>query len=454
MRAIKKNEIRELLQEKHLLVCEKNQASRAKIKTKGQLVAIVYPGTRLDSIPSLYNAAVLLSEHGYLLDIFTFESPEFARPVFNDDRVNLRVSRSDTFFSNLVRRHHSLRIRLTKLGAVSTVARRSWGLIRKWTPVLQTLVQVWRLHRRNAYRCIIGVDPNGLVQGNYLARLTRAPLVYYSLELLPSAEMQNYRAKRFKNREILLSRKAEFVIIQDEERAGFLARDNQIPRERFALVPNSPLSRSGRHPSDYWHRRFGLSSEQRVVLHTGSIDMWTGIEEIVRSVSAWPENWVLVVHTRFSAETSAVIDRLRELAVSERVFFSVQPVATREYDALVDGADIGIAFYFCTSESKFTGQNHQFLGLSSGKIADYLRAGLPIVVNHAGSISDLLQSERCGIAVENGSNIGTAIGQIAGQYQEYSERACQVFDKYLDFRREFQEVIRRIDSLQEETRCQ
>jgi glycosyltransferase involved in cell wall biosynthesis len=275
-------------------------------------------------------------------------------------------------------------------------------------------------------------------------------LVYYSLELLLSHEVSNPADKRCKEREISLSRKARFVIIQDEERARLLAQDNQIPIEKFALVPNSPLGTGRRKRSRYWHQRFALSSDPHVVLHAGSIARWTGIEEIVRSVGYWPEDWILVVHSRSNAESSELVERLRELAVPGRVFFSLQPVTTQEYDMLVDGADIGIAFYVSTGDSTYTGQNVQSLGLSSGKIADYLRAGLPVIVNQAGSISELLRRERCGIAVEKGRDIGRAIGQIAQQYEDYSRRACQVFEDYLDFSRGFQEVIRRIDSLEEE----
>jgi hypothetical protein len=74
---------------------------------------------------------------------------------------------------------------------------------------------------------------------------------------------------------------------------------------------------------------------------------------------------------------------------------------------------------------------------------------LPVIVNQAGSISELLRRERCGIAVEKGQDIGMAIAEISQRYQEYSERACQVFENYLDFGRGFQEVLRRIDSLDE-----
>jgi glycosyltransferase involved in cell wall biosynthesis len=410
-------------------------------------VAIVHPWPNLGAVPSLYGAAVLLSKHGYLVDIFTSVSSKFATPTFNDDRITLRFS-SPIAFIDLAQRHQSLRSRVVAL------VRSPYRIVQMWRWFLQNVLEVWRLHRRNPYRCVIGVDPEGLWQGNYLAGFIRVPLIYYSLELLLSHELSGNGQKRLKKRELSLSRKASFVIIQDEERARLLAQDNRIPIKNFAMVPNSPLGAGGRRPSYYWHQRFALSSDQRVVLYTGTIAQWTGMEEIVSSVRFWPENWVLVVHSRSNAESSVLVRKLRELAVLGRAFFSLQPVTRQEYDILVDGADIGIAFYVSTRDSTYTGQNVQSLGLSSGKIADYLRAGLPVIVNQAGSISELLQRERCGIAVENGQEIGRAIAEIAQQYREYSERACQVFENYLDFGRGFQDVLRRIDSLEEETQCQ
>jgi glycosyltransferase involved in cell wall biosynthesis len=314
-------------------------------------------------------------------------------------------------------------------------------------------VQAWRLHRSSPYRCVIGVEPEGLWQATWLGRLIRVPVIYYSLELLLSPEASNGSQKRSKKRETAFSRKARFVIIQDEERARLLANDNGIPIEQFALVPNAPLGPARRSPSYYWNKRFGFPSDQRVVLHAGSIDQWTGIEEIVLSVRSWPEKWIFVVHSPSNAESSELVKRLRELAVPGRVFFSLQPVTRQEYDMLVDGADIGIAFYVSTFGSAYTTENLKTLGLSSGKIAYYLRAGLPVIVNQAASISELLRRERCAIAVENGRNIGMAIAQIAQQYQDYSERAFHVFENYLDFGRGFQEVIRWIDSLDERTCC-
>jgi len=169
---------------------------------KEQRVAIVYPDASLDTVPSLHAAALLLSEHGYLVDVFTFESAHYATPVFDNGRVNLRLPRSDAFLNDLVRHYRSARALLPKLDVVSTWANKSWGITRRWVPILPHLIRAWRLHRQNPYRCVIGVDPVGLLQGNYLARLIRAPLVYYSLELLLSHERRKPADQRLKKREI------------------------------------------------------------------------------------------------------------------------------------------------------------------------------------------------------------------------------------------------------------
>jgi glycosyltransferase involved in cell wall biosynthesis len=227
-----------------------------------------------------------------------------------------------------------------------------------------------------------------------------------------------------------------------------LADDNQLLLEKFVLVPNAPLGPARRNPSGYWHERFGLSPDHRIVLHAGSLAAWTGIEDITSSVKSWPENWVLVVHTRHDAESSMEVKRLYKLAVPGRVFFSLKPVCRQEYDMLVDGADIGVAFLMPKSGSRYTQRNIQAIGLSSGKISYYLRSGLPVIVNTSSSISELVRRERCGICVEEGRNIGEAIAQIAKGYQRHSERARMVFDNYLDFACSFREVIRRIDSME------
>ena len=179
------------------------------------------------------------------------------------------------------------------------------------------------------------------------------------------------------------------------------------------LVPNAPAGPARRRPDRYWHARFDLPHAARVVVHSGSLGDWTGIDAIVHSVPDWPTDWVLVIHTRFDAESSAYVEGLRASADPRRVYFSLKPVPRQEYDPLIDGADVGLAFYVPQAGSAFTQRNVQTIGLSSGKLAYYLRAGLPVIVNRAASIAEVVDHDGLGVAVDGAAGIGAALQDVA-----------------------------------------
>jgi hypothetical protein len=215
----------------------------------------------------------------------------------------------------------------------------------------------------------------------------------------------------------------------------------------MVFVPNSPPGRARRTPNRYWHDRFGLRQDARVVLHAGSLGAWTGIEQIIESVPGWPEPWVLIVHTRYDAESSPYVERLRARADQRRVYFSLKPLPRQAYDALIDGAHIGLAFYVPSRESALTQRNIQTIGLSSGKLAYFLRAGLPVIVNSSVSIAPRLVEAGCGVAVEEARGVAGALTHIAAEYDAYSSAACDFFDSELEFEGAFERVIGRLEEL-------
>ncbi len=380
----------------------------------------MYPWPNLDTVPSLCNAVALLARAGYQVEVHTRIAAEYRPPSFDLPGVEVVLPRP----------------RRDRQGIYRFLPRR-----------LASPVAVLQRHLRHPYRCFIGVDPQGLVEAQALSRLTRVPLVYYSLELLLSSELASPRHIELKRREVELSRRAAFTIIQDEKRAALLAKDNGLPLSRFVLVPNAPLGPARRSPSRYWHERFGLPPDRRIVLHAGSLGEWTGADAIIASVRSWPENWSLVVHTRYDTECSSQVARLRELATDGRVLFSLKPASRKEYDLMVDGADLGVAFYVPVLGSTYTQDNIATIGLSSGKVAYYLRAGLPVIVNDASTLGELVRDEGCGRSVGKAEEIGSALQAIEEGYEQYSRRALEVFDRYLDFECAFAEVLRRLDSL-------
>jgi glycosyltransferase involved in cell wall biosynthesis len=163
-------------------------------------------------------------------------------------------------------------------------------------------------------------------------------------------------------------------------------------------------------------------------------------------VSNWPQDWVLIVHTRYDSSNDNELVRLKNAANPSRIFFSTQAVPRNIYPELVAGADIGIAFYLPT-HSTFTQENIHNMGLSSGKIAYYLMAGVPVIVNRWPSISKLIEGEGCGVVVECADEIGDAIKMINQRREDYHYNACEVFEKYLDPLPSLKQFIMHIDGL-------
>ena len=389
-------------------------------------VAIVYPSSNLDSVPSLCNTAVLLAEHGYWVDIFTCLDDIHVRPTFTDERISV----------------------LPAYAASLNGQPSPWRLFRDrvcW--LLRLLVR----HQRKPYVCIIGVDPLGLVRARIIARWVKAPLAYYSLELLLSYELVTEYEQQLKVQERALSQEAAFVIIQDEERAALLARDNQLSPARIICVPNAPLGSASRHRSNYLREKFDISLDTKIILHTGSVGAWACTHQLMRSTHDWPDDWVLVCHTRYRAIglDRDYITTLQDLAKPGRVFFSTEPISHHEYPQLVQSADVGVAFYCIQPGSTWTQDNILHIGLSSGKLAYYLCAGLPVLVNDVPSLRRLVSTYHCGEATVDPAATSAAIECILADYETYSQNAVTCFNREFDFVGKFNQVFIALERLKQ-----
>lgn len=323
--------------------------------------------------------------------------------------------------------------------------------------ILGQAAKLWWSARTSPYTCFVGVDPEGLRRAALLRTFVRAKLVYYSLELMLSDEVTTREQRALKAVERRLSRSASFVIVQDQERASLLSDDNEIPMAKFVYVPNAPLGPARRKPDRWWHDRFALPPETRILLHSGSVGAWTGIGDIVDASTDLPPGWVLVVHTRYDPSTakhdlvgSSQLEQIMERAKPGKVFFSLKPVPRQLLPRLIDAADVGIAFYVPAAGNTYTQKNIQTIGLSSGKVAAYLAAGLPVVVNRATTLGALVDKERVGVGLDTAEGLPAAIRSIAAVYEATSNRAVAFFNRELDFRLGFLDVSQRLSAVSAE----
>lgn len=407
-------------------------------------VALIYPRPALDSVPSLCQAIELLAEHGYGVDVYTWTSPDVPDARFASGAIRVRpIGWSSVGGGARARRSvlwRALMAPLRRVQARRAEHREHATRARAWRGVLRDTQTL-------DYHCIIGVDPDGLLMARELAAEAGAPLVYYSLELLLTRELRDETSAALKKDERDANRAAALTIVQDEERAGLLVEDNGLDWTRVALVPNAPLGPARRQPSRYWQDRLGLRDDRRIVLHAGSVGAWTGIDRLVDAAATWPEPWMLIVHTRYDAESSAYVDGLRGRAHAGRVRFSVKPVPRQEYETLVDGADAGLAFYVPTNESAYTQENIRSIGLSSGKFASYARAGVPVIANRDSTLGKLVEEAGVGVAVQSAEEVGNALRRIEREQDAMSGRALRFFDQRLDFARAFARVSESLDTL-------
>ena len=438
-----------------------------RLKPAARRLDLVCPYPFLDSISVLCDLVDALAERGFDVRIFTKVEPGFSTPTFASRRVSVhrtnwrpirgvlrrRKPADDTRGGRSVRRITRLWRRV--VSGIRWRAARVLGPARAQfdaLPVLAWSIWLGVTNRRGQVRWIVGVDPAGLMEAAKLNRFVGAESAYYSLELLLSGEARLPSEIALKARERALSKQCAFVVIQDEARAKLLADDNDLPLSRFVLAPNASRGPARRAPSRYWHREFGLSSGTRVLLHTGSVYPWTGIESIVDAAAKIPDDWVLVIHTRDRPNESpemlssaSYLEKLREMGSPSKVFFSVTPAPRLEYRNLLDGADLGIAFYVPTPGDIYTQENIRTIGLSSGKTSAYLWAGLPVIVNSATTLGSLVAAADVGISVDDASEIPSAVRRLADNYQPTSARAVEFFNAQLDFRHGLARILERIE---------
>lgn len=377
----------------------------------------MYPRGNTDSHPSLGNAATLLARAGYGVDLFVRRDPAFLAPSFDDPAI-----------------------RTTTFGGTGT-----GGGVRPVNRVFQAARLAGLLRARNLrspYAAVIGVDPLGLVLAHQATRGSHVPLVYFSFELLLEDEISSPAEARLKRRERQASRHVRFALVQDEARAALLCSATGIPAEDCVLVPHAPLAGPPPQRSSRWHESFGLPESEKVVLYAGSLGAWTGVDEIAASTRNWPQGWSLVVHLR-SRPPADELERLRGLG-DGRVHLSTSPVPQDELDDVFAGADAGVAFYV-VQDSIYTQENLRTIGLSSGKVAYYLRAGLPVIVNEGTSVAALVREGDCGVVVPSAAAIPDALAGLERDYARYAAAASRVFAERLDFEGPFAEVIRRLD---------
>lgn len=380
-------------------------------RTERLRVAFLFPYGYLESVPSLCASIELMSRHGYQVDVYTVKNSRVPEPSFTHPRVTVRLL--------------------------------PWvqGRIHEPSPLVFMAFLLWALGPclLGGYRFLFGCGLRGLIAASFIALLRRTPVVYFNLELYLSWEMRGPYQLTYKRLERWANRRCLFTITQDDTRADLLAFDNGVHRDSVITLPNAPLGRACRRNSDFLRRKFGLGAESIIVLHAGEITSTTACLHLVRAAQHWPPEWVLVLHSR-QVDDRPYLEEVRQADAAGRVLFSLEPVHSDQLDDLVASADIGVALYDSDSD------NITRVGLSSGKLAYYLKNGLPVIATRYPGLQQVVEGYHCGICVDSADQVQDAIAAILQEYDVFSRKSLQCFEEVFSVEHHFREVVRLLDS--------
>lgn len=282
---------------------------------------------------------------------------------------------------------------------------------------------------------IIGIDINGLVLLLFESWLSgNKNTIFLSLEL-----RREVIFKKFEKIRLFLSRAAyrrvKCVLVQDEDRFKSLGKFNKFQHPTVFYLPNSPfkLDRNEVCDDNYFRRLFNLDEKKYplIVAQTGMLNDKVYAKEIAAAFNFIDSGCALIFHERQKRDSEdEYLRELRQLN-SRNLFLSLNPVPYKDLDKIYSAIGIGAAFY------KDINENFAQISKASGKLAQYLRHGKPVLMNDLDSLRNLNERYKFGVTIKNPSDpreLKKALDEIIENYEFYSANASVCFEKEFDFR--------------------
>lgn len=299
---------------------------------------------------------------------------------------------------------------------------------------LWILVCVWRRHA-----IIHSGGGRGLIAAYAYSIFRRTKIINYQMELYVGGRLQGAGTRIFQWIERRAVRQCELTIEHSEDRKAFLAQYLQVPPEKIAVVPNSPMGPARPQPSRFLHDLLGIPPDTQLLVYAGTLSEEYLLSGLVEAAAELPEGWAFVLHSAGPRSAGDdYVQHLKKLVGGSRVYFSLEPVPYRRIDEVMGSARLGIALY--TQEG---GPNWSSIGLASGKLSHFLKVGVPVIVSNSSGLADFVESTGAGEVILDLRSLGQTIARIQSKWQDYSQRSLSAFDRHLAYEMNFAPVLER-----------
>ena len=169
----------------------------------------------------------------------------------------------------------------------------------------------------------------------------------------------------------------------------------------------------------------------------GGINGTTLALQTAIAASNWSNSWHLVIH---GFSTPEYLDKMSQAIKSHDVTVSSKLVSMNELSDLVASSDIGLALY--------PNSNTNMYEMTSGKIGQYFRCGIPVIANDFPNLVDVVEASNAGVCVPGLEAVPGAIDTILQNYEVFKENAFKAYPELYDFDLAFEPGITRIEYME------
>lgn len=442
-------------------------------EVKNRNICILFPEDYLGVYPSLINGITQLSDWGNTVKIMwadkncDFPSPpdfpenvdfekikldtSFDRNEFSDcsqDQLNstkIRKGRIKEKLGQIIPQNWKDYVRRMR-GVLITNLENSTAQISELRNLIKYILFTYKNFREKKYCYIIAVDSVGLSTAlicNFILK-RKVGIIYWSLELEPSNQSLWFKCM-IKKLESFAQQMSDFIIIQEEQRAKALCSSNKLKfiEDNFVYVPHGMIGQTKlRKKSQFLRNKFKLQNEDIVILHAGWINDAMSSLDLAKSTRSWEKNWKLIFHERENrSENENYIQKISKLGF-KNVLLSLKPVKFEKVDEVINSSDVGVVIY-----NKQMGDNCELITRASGKMAHYLRCGIPVVCLSLPGYRKIIDEYQCGVTFDSINQIHNAIRKILNNYDFYKKNTKRCYMELYEFSIHFKKVTVRIDKL-------
>ena len=274
----------------------------------------------------------------------------------------------------------------------------------------------------------IGGDPGSLIVANYIAKRKKGVLIYWSLELYIEKHLSNFGMRIIKQAERKCNQNAVCTVDFGDIRCRILQEENELDPKTMISVPNSQIGPGEIVRNYFFNDKFNIPRDKVIILHAGGLfGAWLHVKDIFRSMSKWPDDYILVLHTHNRPYPGCGFS-IPEEYLNSKVFLSDDPVPFDQLDRVYSSCDIGIMVHGPSGND--LDENLYYSDLSVGKIFHHLKVGVPIIVRNLPGYPELFEGMQAGICINCPSDILPAIQKILCKHNDYKISALKLHEAF------------------------